>query len=127
MSVSPRYNLMTLAYNFTYEEMLIFRKPEFTYSKEEWQEGIEHPAVVHFNDSFLSIRPWFAGSRHPYTEAWQECHARTPWKDVPPREMEGQKKRERRQRLYRALPRGMAIRLVGFLHAYVKPIVCLIK
>lgn len=124
--VSPRYNLTALAYDFTYEEMLIYRKPQFSYSKQEWEEAVAHPAVIHFTTSFLSIRPWFAGSRHPYAKRWSECHARTPWKDSPPREMPGRTMHERHVRLYHALPRWLAVRIAGFLHAYVKPIAYLL-
>lgn len=34
--VSPRYNQTCLAYDFTYEEMQIYRKPDLGYSKDEW-------------------------------------------------------------------------------------------
>lgn len=36
--LSPRYNLTTLAYDFSWEEMQIFRKPEFGYSKNDWEK-----------------------------------------------------------------------------------------
>ena len=125
--VSPRYNLTALAFDFTYEEMQIYRKPSFGYSKEEWTAAVEHPVVVHFTTSFLSIRPWFDGSRHPYAKQWKEIHDLTPWKDEPFRELENRAERDKKEAMYRKMPRALAVRLAGFLHAYVKPVVYEIK
>lgn len=123
--VDPRYNLTSLAYDFTYKEMQIYRKPQFGYSEEEWNNAVSHPAVIHFTTSFLSIRPWFDGSKHPYAPQWKEIHDRTPWVGCEMRSLKERKKRDRKENIYRKLPRGLAVRIAGFLHAYVKPIVYL--
>ena len=120
--VSPRYNLTCLAYDFSYEEMQIYRKPHFGYTKEEWNEAVEKPAVVHFTTSFLSIRPWFEGSKHPYAVRWKKVHERSAWKNAPYRELKNRENRDKKERIYKKLPRGLAVRGAGFLHAYVKPI-----
>jgi lipopolysaccharide biosynthesis glycosyltransferase len=125
--VSPRYNLTALAYDFTYEEMQIYRKPQFGYSKEVWENAVKNPAVVHFTASFLSIRPWFEGSKHPYAAKWKETHDRTPWANNSYRVLKNRDKRDRKEQLYRKLPRGLAVRGAGFLHAYIKPIIFKIK
>lgn len=125
--ISPRYNLTALAYDFTYEEMQIYRKPSFGYSKEEWMEAVKHPVVVHFTTSFLSIRPWFEGSKHPYAKQWKEMHDLTPWKDEPFRELKNRAERDKKEEIYRKMPKGLAVRLAGFLHAYVKPMIYKIK
>lgn len=125
--VSPRYNLTTLAYDFTYEEMLIYRKPEFGYSKEEWEDAVKSPAVVHFTTSFLSIRPWFEGSGHLYAGEWVKFHQLSPWKDMPYRKMKGRKLRDKKQKIYNMMPRWMAVEVAGVLHAYVKPIMYRMK
>lgn len=121
--VSPRYNLTSLAYDFTYEEMQIYRKPEFGYTKEEWNEAVSKPAIVHFTTSFLSIRPWFEGSKHPYAAKWKEIHGRTLWRDESYRELKSREKRDKKENLYRKLPKGLAVKVAGFLHAYIKPVV----
>lgn len=121
--IDPRYNLTSLAYDFTYKEMQIYRKPQFGYSEEEWNNAVSHPVVIHFTTSFLSIRPWFDGSKHPYAPQWKEIHDRTPWVGCKMRSLKERKKRDRKENIYRKLPRGLAVRIAGFLHAYVKPIV----
>ena len=125
--VSPRYNLTCLAYDFTYEEMQIYRKPQFGYSKEEWENAIAHPAVVHFTTSFLSIRPWFGESNHPYAQMWDDYHSLSPWRDEQYRELQNRDGKEQKMKVYYKVPRFVAIRLVGFLHSYVKPILYVIK
>lgn len=125
--VSPRYNLTALAYDFSYEEMQIYRKPSFGYSKEEWQDAVNNPVVIHFTTSFLSIRPWYEGSKHPYAKEWKRIHDLTPWSDKPYRELRNRDKRDKKEQLYRKLPRGFAVRVAGFLHAYVKPMVYKIR
>lgn len=121
--VDPRYNLTTLAYDFTYEEMQIYRKPQFGYSKSEWDKAISHPAVIHFTTSFLSVRPWYEGSHHPYAASWKQIHDRTPWADYPYRQMKNRRSRDRKEKVFRKLPRRLAVHIAGVLHAYVKPIV----
>ncbi len=125
--VSPRYNLTALAYDFTYEEMQIYRKPQFGYRKREWEKAVENPAVIHFTTSFLSVRPWYEGSGHPYAKIWQEYHEESPWKDAVYRKMKNRKWRDRKEKLYNKTPRWIAIRIAGILHAYVKPIMYLLQ
>lgn len=125
--VNPRYNLTSLAYDFTYEEMMIYRKPDFGYAKEEWESAIERPAIVHFTTSFLSIRPWYEGSRHPYARLWKKIHDETAWKDEPYRELENRKKRDFEESFYKKIPRKLAVRVAGIMHAYVKPVLFIIQ
>lgn len=121
--VSPRYNLTALAYDFTYEEMQIYRKPSFGYTKKEWQEAVKAPAVVHFTTSFLSIRPWYEESKHPYAKEWKRIHGLTPWKKEAYRELKNRDKIEKKQKYFDTIPRCITVRIAGGLHAYIKPIV----
>lgn len=125
--ISPKYNLTTLAYDFTYEEMQIYRKPQFGYSKEEWESAKADPKVVHFTTSFLSIRPWFEGSRHPYAALWKKFHDKSPWKSIPYRKLENIKIRDKKESIYRMMPRRLAVGAAGVLHAYVKPVLFKMK
>lgn len=122
--ISPRYNLTTLAYDFTYEEMQIYRKPDFGYTKQEWQEAIKNPVIIHFTTSFLSIRPWYEESRHPYAELWKQIHGKSPWKNKLYHISEKSVKKEQ---LYHRLPREIVVYGAGILHAYIKPILYSIK
>ncbi|MCM1082172.1 MAG: glycosyltransferase family 8 protein [Clostridium sp.] len=125
--VNPRYNLTSLAYDFTYEEMRIYRKPEFGYSKKTWEKAIARPAVVHFTTSFLSIRPWFENSKHPYAKLWKQYHDETSWKDNPYRKLKNRSVRDWKENLYRKLPRRFTVKIAGFFHSYVKPLVYVMR
>lgn len=125
--VSPKYNLTALAYDFTYEEMQIYRKPQFGYSKKEWEEAKADPRVVHFTTSFLSLRPWLEGSKHPYAKLWKQIHEETPWENMPYRKLDNWDSRGKREKFFRKMPRGLAVRVAGFLHAYVKPVMYKIR
>ena len=79
----PRFNSVTIFYDFTYEEMLAYRKPVDFYSKKEVKQAVEHPVIIHYTTSFTSARPWIEGSRHPYKGKWLYYKARSPWADDP--------------------------------------------
>ena len=123
----PRYNVITLYFDFTYKEIEIFRKASVGYSKAKLREAAEQPVIAHFTNSFLSLRPWFEGSTHPYAKRWKEVHDRTPWKDEPYRILKNRKRKDWIIRVYHTLPRWLAVRIAGFLHAYVKPLVFLTR
>ena len=102
--------------------MQIYRKPDFGYTKEEWQTAINQPALIHFTTSFLSIRPWYEGSSHPYANKWKNIHDRSLWKEEGYRTLPNREKREKRAKIYRMLPTSIAVRGAGILHAYIKPL-----
>lgn len=52
----PRVNSVTIFYDFTYKEMLIYRKPPKFYSEVKVNEAVENPSVIQFTTSFLSKR-----------------------------------------------------------------------
>lgn len=79
----PRFNSVTIYYDFSYEEMLAYRKPPDFYLEEQVEEATENPVVLHFTTSFLSRRPWVEGCRHKYVDEWLKYKAMSPWKDSP--------------------------------------------
>lgn len=107
--------------------MLIYQKPEFDYSELEWEEAIENPVIVHFTTSFLSIRPWFEGSRHPYAGYWEKIRNSTLRGDMPLQKLPKQKSRDTSKWLYRKIPGNLKIYAVGFLHVYLKLIIYRIR
>ena len=125
--VSPKYNLTSLAYDFSYKEMQIYRKPSFGYSEAEWEEAKRNPKIIHFTTSFLSIRPWYEGSNHPYAKKWKEIHDMTPWRENGYRNLNNRKIRNRIETIYRSLPKFLSVRCAGVLHAYVKPILFILR
>lgn len=120
--VGPQYNLTSMAFDMSYEEMQIYRKPSFGYSKEEWEYALRHPAIIHFTTSFLSIRPWYKGSDHPYAMQWMEYHKKTLWESPGYRVLKNAKKQEQKRKLFNLFPRKIGIFIAGILHCYIKPL-----
>lgn len=57
----PRFNSVTIYYDFSYKEMMVYRKaPEF-YTEEQVKEAVDNPVIIHFTTSFFSRRPWIVG------------------------------------------------------------------
>lgn len=119
----PRFNSVTIYYDFSYEEMMVYRKPPKFYSLEQVNEAIENPAIIHFTTSFLSRRPWVEGCKHRYVGEWMKYKKMSPWAD---KELWEYKKATGLKGLYITLiehmPREMVIHLSGLLQAYGRPI-----
>ncbi|WP_051544947.1 glycosyltransferase family 8 protein [Butyrivibrio sp. MC2021] len=66
-----KYNVMTYLYDFTYEEMMFYRKPDSYFCKNVVEDATSDPVIVHFSTSFKSDRPWNGGAlNHPFYDEW---------------------------------------------------------
>lgn len=120
---NPRFNSVTIFYDFTYHELYVYRKPAGEYYTEaEIKEATEHPVIIHFTTSFLSRRPWVKDCHHRYCELWRSYKAESPWRNEPLREDTRPAWKLRGIRIFKKLPRGLAMHIAGFLQAYGRPI-----
>lgn len=121
---APRFNSVTIYYDFNYREMLQYRKPPEFYSEQEIQEAVEHPVLIHYTTSFMSIRPWYVGCKHRYVGQWLRYKEMSPWKDEPLWQLNPSKGLKG---LYasavKRMPRKLAIWVSGLLQAYGRPMV----
>ena len=118
-----RYNCYTAAYDFSYKDLLRYRKPSVYYSDVEVENAKKNPAIVHFTTSFLSLRPWVEGCKHPYVGEWLKYKAMSPWADVPLRKDNRSGKKKLAVNVYKALPNNVAVGIAGWLHAVVVPMI----
>lgn len=118
LPLPPAWNAVTAFYDFTYEEMLYYRKPPAYFSKETVEKAAADPAIVHFTTSFCSSRPWEEGCSHPFATEYTEIRKTTPWADTPPVTPE----RSFHARLANLLPWGLTIRIAACLQAYIRPL-----
>ena len=119
----PRFNSVTIFYDFTYHELYVYRKPAGKYYTEaEIKEATECPVIIHFTTSFLSCRPWVKDCHHRYCELWRSYKAESPWRNEPLREDTRPAWKLRGIRIFKKLPRGLAMHIAGFLQAYGRPI-----
>ncbi len=118
----PRFNSVTIFYDFNYEELLIYRKPAIGYyDKESIQEAVAEPIIIHYTTSFLSKRPWIVGCQHRYLNMWLKYKALSPWAENSLWiDNTGTVKRIT-VGLLKKLPRGLMIRMAGIAQAYGRP------
>lgn len=119
--LSPKFNSVTLFYDFTYDEMLKYRVPPYFYSKEEVEQGANNPVIVHFTTSFLSLRPWVEGSTHPYTQKWLEYRNLTAWKGTPLRKNNTKFYKKAYLKFYSLVPNKIGIIISSILQVYIRP------
>ena len=121
LKLSPEYNCYTAIYDFTYKDLMTFRKPVRYYSEKEIETAKNDPAIVHFTTSFLSLRPWVEGCDHPYAGEWLRYKAMSPWADVLLGKDERSGKKRFAVRAYKTLPNSVAVGIAGILHAKIMP------
>lgn len=124
----PRFNSVTIFYDFTYEEMMTYRKPPEFYSKDEIKLAVDEPVIIHFTTSFLSRRPWIEGCEHKYLDKWLKYKNLSPWKDEPlwkytsPKGIKGIY-----IKLINNLPRNIMIGISSILQVYGRPFLISLK
>ena len=122
--LEPRFNSVTIFYDFSYEEMMIYRKPVDFYPREEIELAVREPSIIHYTTSFLSKRPWYEGCEHRYVAEWFKYKDISPWSDKP---LWTEKKKNGIRGLYVSLcnkmPRKLMIGFSGILQAYGRPLV----
>ena len=110
-----KYDVLTYLYDFTYEEMLFYRKPDNYFKKNEVEYAKQNPVIVHFSSSFRSSRPWIdtEDCQHPFLNEWLAIY---------PNEVE---KHSRKKNT--ATDQKIVLWCARVVHAYFRPIVHLIK
>lgn len=113
----PKFNAVTIFFDFSYQEMLRYRRPPGYYPDEQIRNAVENPVIIHYTVSFLSKRPWMKGCGHPWTDEWLKYKSMSPWADTPLIE----EKRSWRVHAIRKLPRGLMLWIAGLLQVYGRP------
>ena len=124
----PKFNSVTIFYDFSYDEILVYRKPVDFYTKKEIQEAVNEPVFIHYTTSFTSVRPWYNGCKHKYASKWTEYKKMSPWADSP---MWEKKKESGLKGAYisisKKMSRNVMIRFSGLLQAYGRPFIYSLK
>lgn len=115
----PTFNSVTIFYDFSYDELLTYRKPAKGYYTEvEVMNAVKYPVIIHFTTSFLSKRPWVIGCKHKCCNQWRHYKEISPWRDEPLRE---DNRSPWKVYIFNRLPRKLAINVAGFFQAYGRP------
>jgi len=119
----PKFNSVTIFYDFNYKEMLIYRKPPEFYTEEQIREAVENPSIIHFTTSFLSKRAWTKGCSHRYVDEWLKYKKMSPWDREALWDDNRPKWKQAGMEVIRKLPRWLMIRLAGLMQAYGRPVI----
>ncbi|MBQ9519464.1 MAG: glycosyltransferase family 8 protein [Firmicutes bacterium] len=110
----PKFNAVTIYFDFTYKEMMFYRKPPEFYTEQQVKEAVENPCIVHFTTSFLSKRPWMEGCKHKYVGLWMKYKNQSPWRDMP---LWQNKKSE----IFGKMPRFIMLPIASVCQVYLRP------
>ncbi len=125
---NPKFNSVTIFYDFSYSEMIIYRKPpEGYYTEEQIKVATEDPTIIHFTTSFLSKRPWIEGCEHKYVEEWLKYKEKSPWKEYAIWADNRSSLKKSISSIYHWLPNGLSVRIAGLAQAYGRPLLNKIK
>lgn len=119
-----RYNVLSIYFYATYEQVMKIRrsKSESFYSKEEYEQSVQNPGLVHFTTCFLDgLRPWINGNQHPLLKRFIEYKEMSPWKELPLKEDKRSGLVKLRTSMIRKAPRFVLCEVASFLHGVIIP------
>lgn len=122
------YNAQTACYDLGYEGLEYCRKPVWAYTKDEFEEGISNPYVVHFTTCFMSgTRPWFKNDNHPYRNEFLKYKNMTNWKDEPLWDDNTKLLKKMMTKIANTLPKPITFLIIRVVHTTIYPLVRNIK
>lgn len=79
----PKYNFYNIYWFYPYKFLKKRMGDAYYYSKEVFDESLEHPTIIHY---LGEERPWRKGNHHKFRKDYQHYLQLTPWKDDPEEE-----------------------------------------
>lgn len=121
-SLSPSYNLMSIFYEYSYGEMVRYRKPVNFYDEKEIKKAKADPVIIHYTSAFNTIRPWFENSTHPEADRWLSYYQRSPWGNISLKKDSKVGIKKMIFEVYDFLPRKVALFIASIFQVYVRPL-----
>ncbi|MDO5346125.1 MAG: glycosyltransferase family 8 protein [Lachnospiraceae bacterium] len=117
----PKYDVMTIGAVHSYQEIQILRKPANYYTEEELRAAVLDPVIIHYTTNMRVIRPWYSNTNHPLAAEFRRYFDISPWNEKVLQDMVFSTKEARLIGLIQKLPRRISYRLLGLIHAQLKP------
>ena len=113
-----KYNAQRIFFDFTYEQLMKLRKPEYHLTKDEYLEAIDNPVIVHFTSTFITgTRPWFKKDNHKFTKEYLYYKSISEWKDEPLRKDDRKLRKKIMTIICRFTPKFIMIPIMSYLHS----------
>ena len=126
--IHTKYNVMTVFFDFKYDDLLKLRKPQKCLTEEEYNEAVNDPYIVHFTSCFLSgTRPWNEKNNHPYREEFLKYRNSSPFKDLPLEKDDRKFLKKVMTKVSNILPKFFMIFFISFIHSKVYPMLRSVK
>lgn len=122
VSLPTTYNVATVYFEFSYEELNRYRMDQNKYSNEEILNAIKDPYILHFTSSFLTPRPWIEGSNHPWADEWEKVCKETPWHSASKWPDSPGKTKLILRWIFRHTPRAFGITIAMLINSYIRPL-----
>lgn len=119
--LKPKFDVMTIDAVHTYDEIQQLRRPTNFYKKEELEDAVKNPTIIHYTTNMVVVRPWFSNTDHPYADEFRKYMAMSVWKDKKLGLMVFTTKEAKVINVIMKLPKFIAYRVLGFIHAELKP------
>lgn len=123
----PQYDVMTQMCCYTYNQILQYRRPSNYYSREEVEVAQKEPVIIHYTTCMLNIRPWYVDSKHPWAAEFDKYQKMSPWREKRKEVMKFDKPEHTVIKMIMALPDCISFRLIGLLHAIIRPLIIIMK
>lgn len=124
--IPPEYNVMTQVCAYSYKQILQYRRPSAYYTKKEIEKAQQTPIIIHFTTCMLNVRPWLQNSNHPWAVEFDRFQSLSPWASRPRGIARFDKKEHKIIRGVLALPNCISYRLIGLLHAIMRPMAIMV-
>lgn len=119
--LKPKFDVMTIDAVHTYDEIQQLRRPTNFYKKDELEDAVKNPTIIHYTTNMVVVRPWFSNTDHPYADEFRKYMAMSVWKDKKLGLMVFTTKEAKVINVIMKLPKFIAYRVLGFIHAELKP------
>lgn len=117
-----KYNMISVFYMTNNKELKILRKPHIMDDDKIISISKKNPSIIHFTTMFLmNGRPWYLNCNHPYANRYKELYKLTPWGQEELPIFKKSFKKKIINLIIKITPRFILIRIVGLIHAYIKP------
>lgn len=119
--LKPKYDVMTIDVVHSYEEIQTLRRPTNFYSKDEFTDARENPAIIHYTTNMRIVRPWFVNTNHPYAGEFKMYMELSPWKNKELKVMTFNSMESKVIGTLLHLPKFISYKALGIIHSELKP------